>query len=361
MDEDKDDFHDDDHDGGGDCRRRLISTDEDIDEDLDVGGGCQHQFVSGGDAVGGLDADSGGEVPDANGGGGSTPLTSGGTTEMGGNTEEEGSRRLAAAESLPLPISTSLSQPLLEAQEVCYVRADYKIIKSVQRFPDGPHEYTPEFIDLQDLASLVIILYAVLFPGTCFLLLYQQRNNILEGRPTPRTRALKFLYSPYTPECWFYEFLGLGRKLYLIGFAVLLPQGSLIQLVWAIIPAIAMLAIEMQLQPYADRKQSFTSLASGVATIFTLLVGIVLKTGEAVDELVKFEVPELVYNFLYFDQEQTQFILFGSAGAMFGVVILITLCSHWNANPHSAMRQAGSLPLSSGLPESLVRHLVWEG
>ena len=62
------------------------------------------------------------------------------------------------------------------------------------------------------------------------------------------------------------------RKLFLVGFAVFFPPGSLLQIVWALNVAISIIALEVQVRPFRYEADSYCSLVAALATIFTLLV-----------------------------------------------------------------------------------------
>lgn len=62
-----------------------------------------------------------------------------------------------------------------------------------------------------------------------WLLCLLQHEALLEGRETPMTRALDFLHRAYRPTFWYFESIHICRKLFLVGFAVFLPPGSLVQ------------------------------------------------------------------------------------------------------------------------------------
>ena len=66
---------------------------------------------------------------------------------------------------------------------------------------------------------------------------------------------------------------------------------------------------------------SYCSLVSSLATVFILLMCIVLRTGSIIEELNESEVQEDLWSFLKFDAQQTLFILFASSALVFAVVL----------------------------------------
>ena len=204
---------------------------------------------------------------------------------------------------------------------MCYVRADYGIVKCVTSETGDTCMPTPEWSRLSSVAVSVILFYAVLLPGGFFCMLYRERHLLREGLETSRTRALAFLHKQYKPRFWYYELVEMGRKVYLVGFAVFLPPGSLIQLIWSLLPAICMLVVEMMAAP--KQQQGYVSIAVHLSTIFTLLMIIVLQTSSLVQNLEQSstDVQDSIWSFLHFELEQTLVILFLSVGTVVGVVL----------------------------------------
>ena len=199
---------------------------------------------------------------------------------------------------------------MLLAEEVCYVRADYGLVRHVQpRLADGtpaPLRETAAFQRVRILAGLIIFLYAGLLPSIFFIVLLRERHNLREERETPATRALSFLHRPYLPQFWYFELVEMGRKILIVGVAVFWRPGSLVQLIWALIVAISVIAIEVQVAPFRYAADSYCSLVASLATIFVLLMCTVLRTGSIVAELQQTDfIPSSFYDFLEFDLWQT--------------------------------------------------------
>ena len=160
-------------------------------------------------------------------------------------------------------------------------------------------------------------------------MLFKERRLLREGLETTRTRALAFLHSQYKPQFWYYELVEMGRKVYLVGFAVFLPPGSLIQLIWSLLPAICMLVVELVASP--KLQQRHVSLVASLATVFMLVMMMVLRTSRLVQELEQSDtdVQESLWEFLYFERTQTLVVLFLSIGMVALVVVwfLLDACS----------------------------------
>ena len=201
------------------------------------------------------------------------------------------------------------------------MRADYGIVKCVQSEVGGECVPTQQWEQLNQVALGVLAFYVGVLPGTFFYLLFRERRLLREGLETPRTRALAFLHRQYRPQFWYYELVEMGRKAYLVGFAVFLPPGSLVQLIWSLLPAICMLVVELVASP--KREQQYASVVVHLSTISTLLMIAVIRTSSLVLDLEQSntDVQESIWSFLYFEVTQTLIILFLSAGIVALVVV----------------------------------------
>ena len=161
---------------------------------------------------------------------------------------------------------------------------------------------------------------AVFLPLFFFSLLVRERHALSEGRENPTTRALEFMHLQYRPQFWYFEILLVFRKLFLVGFAVFIAPGSLMQLVWALNVAISVIAIEVQVRPFRRISDSHCSLISALATIFVLLMCLVLRTASVVEDLRQSDVQASLWSFLDFDLPMVSTILFGSSGGVFAAV-----------------------------------------
>ena len=207
------------------------------------------------------------------------------------------------------------------AETACYVRADYSIVRSVQADPQAEFRTTAAFRELRNFAIAVIVVYAGLLPGLFFYLLFKERANLLQRKVTDMTRALRFLWRPYRPQFWYFEMFEIARKLFLVGFVVFLPAGSLVQIVWALNIAISVIAIEVQVAPFVHIADSYCSLIASLATIFILLMCAVLRTGSIVDELRQMGVHKSLWSFLDFELKQILLMLFAPSIGVFVIVV----------------------------------------
>ena len=85
------------------------------------------------------------------------------------------------------------------------------------------------------------------------------------------SKLLGMLYEPYKPAFFYFELVDLWRKLLLIGFAVFLGSGSLLQLVVAVTVATCFLVVETYVAPHHEVSDGQFATVTGLAVAMTLL------------------------------------------------------------------------------------------
>jgi hypothetical protein len=200
----------------------------------------------------------------------------------------------------------------------------------------GICELTSEAETLNWYAVMIIIVYAVLVPCLFFWALWRQREDLRADRETEGTRAIAFMHSPYVARFWYFEVVEILRKLFLVGFATLFPPGSLVQLIWALMPAIFALVIQMQMRPFRSKEDELLAMVASLATIFTLIMCMALRIGSIIEDLEQSDMEETVWSFLRFDVGQVLVLLFTSSLAVFGAVVVLGYISLRDAKllPH---------------------------
>ena len=89
---------------------------------------------------------------------------------------------------------------------------------------------SPEHDEIKSWAVAAIIFYPIGWTATTAVLLFAARKSITgyqrieHQRKTPISRALSFVHGGYEPWVFWWELLELGRKLFLTGFVLLIPQ-----------------------------------------------------------------------------------------------------------------------------------------
>eukprot|EP00964_Phaeocystis_antarctica_P030644 scaffold17321_cov70-Phaeocystis_antarctica.AAC.5 len=130
------------------------------------------------------------------------------------------------------------------------------------------------------LAVGFIVLWPLAMPLLYALLLYRCRQSIQDHRPSPLSRAIRFLWSDYEDGYYWYEMIALTKKLVLTNFVLFINFGGndqLLRLLVGQLIALLDLALQQQTQPF--RKRSDDALSCVVQLMFVLFfaLGIVLK------------------------------------------------------------------------------------
>ena len=95
-----------------------------------------------------------------------------------------------------------------------------------------------------------------------------------------KKKALKevgFLFAAYTPTCYYWEIVELGRKLALTSILSLITPGTAGQVVVGLLLAFFMLLVNIFFQPYADSRVNNVNIASQLNLTLFLLVALLLK------------------------------------------------------------------------------------
>lgn len=90
-------------------------------------------------------------------------------------------------------------------------------------------QYTPND-EVLFMAWLAILIYPVGVLVLTAVLLILARKDIIARRPTPLSGALGFLHRDVRPRYYWWELMEMLRRLFLIGFLVVIEPGSLLQL-----------------------------------------------------------------------------------------------------------------------------------
>ena len=83
-------------------------------------------------------------------------------------------------------------------------------------------------------------------------LLFLSRRGILDNKPTSLSETLDFLVRDYEPAYLWWELIEAWKKLFLVGFAVLINPGSVVQLVIAFLFSLVYMLLTSVAQPFKD-------------------------------------------------------------------------------------------------------------
>ena len=142
------------------------------------------------------------------------------------------------------PMVSSLAFQAFNCEEfddgTAFLRADYAVdCRDAEQY--GP---------IEALALVAISLYPVGIPLMSLALLLAARKAILTERPTALSRALSFLHQDYEPKMFYWELVEIGKKLFLVGFCVLILPGTTEQLIIGFIVAFVLLLFSSIAEPY---------------------------------------------------------------------------------------------------------------
>ena len=172
---------------------------------------------------------------------------------------------------LAFPMVASLAFEAFSCEDfddgTSYLIADYSI----------PCDDDAQYDPIRRLAVAAIILYPIIVPTSYALLLHAARGAILSGRPSPLSKALDFLHRDVEPRCYWWEIAEIGKKLFMVGFVVLIQRGQTIQLVVGFSFCLVYLLFTNIFAPYThDDDDFFATLCNFVLTA-TVFLCVVLK------------------------------------------------------------------------------------
>ena len=160
---------------------------------------------------------------------------------------------------------------------VCYVSADYSTV-ACNRAPGGTEcVYTTEYESVRSTAQLVLLLYALLLPSLLLYLLLRARHAIEHDMKTPLATALLFLHKPYRPTFYYFELVEMLRKQILIGFAVFVSPGSLLQLIFGLGVALVAHALFTSAAPFEEKSDSAFASVTNLATVLLMLACVMVR------------------------------------------------------------------------------------
>ena len=172
---------------------------------------------------------------------------------------------------------------------ISFLRADYTVVC----YEDG--RITPEYRNIQQLATLAILLYPVGIPVGYATLLFMSRR----GRIWRLRGALQLLSKDYTKGAYFWELAETSKKLLLTGFLALpiLQPGTLEQLLLALVISNAFLLVTFYASPFKERTDNAFAVICDFSLVLIFFAGIILKQAQLLEEVdslfVDSQVPQL--------------------------------------------------------------------
>jgi len=171
--------------------------------------------------------------------------------------------------------------------------------------------HDPEYARILPLAWAAIAVYAVALPATFLALLVAAREAISSEQPTLLSTSLKFLHADYERRYWAWEICEVARKTLLIGFLLLLDQGSYNQLAMATLAQLVHLSFLGIAHPYRTTADNLLAITCSAATVIIFFLVGLLKLADLGDELGD-SVSSEIQEFLTFDVVRITAIAIGS-------------------------------------------------
>ena len=156
-----------------------------------------------------------------------------------------------------------------------YLRADF----AVECWSSAQHESAVA------LALIGILLYPVGVSLLYIVLLRIAEKAILEERPTALSTALGFLTLDFDKSYFWWELVEAWKKLFLVGFCVLIVPGSILQLMIAFVFSLLCMLATAVASPFLSDVDDSVAKALGFALTAVFFFALVLKVVAATDSL----------------------------------------------------------------------------
>ena len=132
------------------------------------------------------------------------------------------------------------------ADRRAYLRADYQVECSTDTHTSSAHEAA------KGLAIAAILLYPVGISMLYVVLMLRARRALLSAKQTALSDALSFLVHDYEPDYFWWELLEAWKKLFLVGFMVLILPGRAAQLIIAFLFSLVYMLTTAIAMPFKD-------------------------------------------------------------------------------------------------------------
>lgn len=148
--------------------------------------------------------------------------------------------------------------PSLDGAEVCLKSSDYNVLCPIKP-------------GLGLFAWLAVLLYGVSVPLAYAALLFRCRDAIRSGASTRLSRALSFLTDQLQKEALWWPLFEAMRALLLTGFLALVSPGSITQLLFGLLVAIAFLVLETWCAPYQNPGNNYVALIASTSLVLNFI------------------------------------------------------------------------------------------
>jgi len=184
---------------------------------------------------------------------------------------------ILAISFLVFPMVSSLAFQAFDCENfdegLAYLKADYAVDCN------DTSEYGPVSL----LAWVAVALYPLGIPAAYWVMLQKAKRAILEERPTALSNALAFLHRDFEPSAYYWEIVEGFKKLFLVGFAMIIMKDKLEQLAVALIFILIYMLLMAVKQPYRQLDNDYYALACNFGLTVTFFMTIVLKVTKLTD------------------------------------------------------------------------------
>ena len=130
------------------------------------------------------------------------------------------------------------------------------------------------------LAWVAVLFYPIgLLLATGVLLGYHKAEVQGTSPPTKLSKAIHFLYAPYKPDAYYWELCEMTRRFLLVGIAVIIEPGTIVQLTFATLLSLIYNVLQHEISPYASSSDNFIAVASSFSLTVLFFSCILLKLG----------------------------------------------------------------------------------
>ena len=224
---------------------------------------------------------------------------------------------------LVLPMVSSAAFRAFSCEEFqdgrSFLRADYSIECTTEAHDSEEHNRA------KNLAWLALLCYPGGISALYLGLMLCARRAIVEHQPTALSRALGVLVRDYEPMYFWWELMEAWRKLCLVGFAVLVMPGSIVQLTSAFLFAITYLLIVSVVQPYKSILDNQFAKACNVALIAVFFFSVLFKVSTLGEQAADVLTPQLRSTFDFDAAAVSVGMVFCILGAL-ALATAIVLC-----------------------------------
>lgn len=154
-----------------------------------------------------------------------------------------------------------------EVEGTFYMRLDYSI-----------ECYNDEWSIYAAIAILGILLYCFGIPLFDYIVLFQNQHKLFTEEKF--SNRFGFIYARFKEKFFFWELVEMLRKFMMSGILMFVKAGSYEQITVGVGFAVTFLALQVCFSPYDEDVDNNLAAVGGVATTATLLVAVLIKSGQ---------------------------------------------------------------------------------